>query len=424
MPALGSNVFSGSPTIYCYEYSDVDLWAFEKVYTCVYIDGMDLNRPLSIELPEEIRFEIGTSFTATPETFPENANQGIVWESSDPSIVSVEDGVLTAHAVGEATITASCDSVSDQMNVVVYAPVESFELSETELWVVSKETAQLSICNIEPVDATVSFRWQSSDTSVLTVNGGTISALKPGDATVTVTSDNGIVRTCPVHVCYPVTAIAMEKDKYLMCLDSNAQITANVTTRDQSFVNKLVTFESSDEAIATVDQTGRIHAISAGTATITIAADSGINASCTVEVANQTHTPVTDPAVPATHVTTGLTVGSHCSVCGEVLVEQQVIPVVIVDSMAVLPAGLEVIEDEAFAGDSIVCAVLPEGCRTIGAGAFSGCAQLWFVEIPASVTSIDDSAFTGCSHLIIVTTSGSEAERFASENGITCVLKG
>ena len=38
------------------------------------------------------------------------------------------------------------------------------------------------------------------------------------------------------------------------------------------------------------------------------------------------HTPVTDPAVPATCEETGLTEGSHCTVCGEVLVAQEVIP--------------------------------------------------------------------------------------------------
>ena len=422
MPALGSNVFSGSPTIYCYEYSDVDLWAFEKGYTCVYIDGMDLNRPLSIELPEEIRFEIGTSFTATPETFPENANQGIVWESSDPSIVSVEDGVLTAHAVGEATITASCDSVSDQMNVVVYAPVESFELSETELWVVSKETAQLDIRDMQPANATASFAWESSDASVLTVSGGTITALKPGDATVTVTSDNGVERSCLVHVCYPVSGIELEKSEYLMCLDGNAQITANVTTRDQSYVNKLVTFASSDEAVVSVDASCRMHAFSVGTATICVSATSGVSATCTVEVVNQPHTPVNDAAVPATHVTAGLTEGVHCSRCGEILVAQQVIPVVEVEKL-VLPAELETIEAEAFAGGSMVCVVIPEGCRAIGAGAFRNCAQLRFIEIPATVTSIDASAFEGCSDLIIVTTSESEAEDFAQTHNITCVTR-
>ena len=38
------------------------------------------------------------------------------------------------------------------------------------------------------------------------------------------------------------------------------------------------------------------------------------------------HTPVTDAEVPATCTATGLTEGSHCSVCGEVLTEQKVIP--------------------------------------------------------------------------------------------------
>lgn len=38
------------------------------------------------------------------------------------------------------------------------------------------------------------------------------------------------------------------------------------------------------------------------------------------------HTPVKDPAVPATCTETGLTEGSHCSVCGQVLTAQQVTP--------------------------------------------------------------------------------------------------
>ncbi len=38
------------------------------------------------------------------------------------------------------------------------------------------------------------------------------------------------------------------------------------------------------------------------------------------------HTAVADAAVPATVTTDGLTEGSHCSVCGAVLVAQEVIP--------------------------------------------------------------------------------------------------
>ena len=135
------------------------------------------------------------------------------------------------------------------------------------------------------------------------------------------------------------------------------------------------------------------------------------------------HTPVTDPVVPATHVTAGLTEGIHCSRCGETLVAQQVIPIVEVEKL-VLPAELEIIEAEAFAGDGIVSVVIPEGCKVIGAGAFKDCDQLRFIEIPASVTEIDASAFDGCGEaMIIVTTSASTAEDFAAAHGFTCVTR-
>jgi len=41
---------------------------------------------------------------------------------------------------------------------------------------------------------------------------------------------------------------------------------------------------------------------------------------------SKTHTPVTDAAIPATCKNTGLTEGSHCSVCNKVLVAQTVVP--------------------------------------------------------------------------------------------------
>ena len=89
----------------------------------------------------------------------------------------------------------------------------------------------------------------------------------------------------------------------------------------------------------------------------------------------------------------------------------------------VLPAELKAIEEDAFAGGTFACVVLPDGCKAIRAGAFRDCAQLRFIEIPTSVTSIDSSAFDGCGKgLIIVTVSGSEAERFANVQGIICVL--
>ena len=133
------------------------------------------------------------------------------------------------------------------------------------------------------------------------------------------------------------------------------------------------------------------------------------------------HTEVADEAVAATHATTGLTEGSHCEVCGVVIVEQQSTPMVDVLVMK-LPAALKEIEDFAFVNCGADCVIIPDGCVRIGDHAFGECGLL-FAEIPASVTQIGLDAFGPCDRLVIVTTEGSTAQKYAQEHNIPCVIK-
>lgn len=113
----------------------------------------------------------------------------------------------------------------------------------------------------------------------------------------------------------PVIGVKLDKTSLTMQEKGSATLTATVEPADAT--NKNVTWESSDISIATVDASGKVTAISAGSATITAtAADgSGVSASCSVTVThgNMVHT----SKKVATCTAEGNTEYWTCETCGK-----------------------------------------------------------------------------------------------------------
>lgn len=88
------------------------------------------------------------------------------------------------------------------------------------------------------------------------------------------------------------------------------------------------------------------------------------------------------------------------------------------DNALRLPARLGQIGDYAFANGAYTQVYLDSGVRAIGAGAFSGCAQLQYVSIPGRDVKIAEDAFDGCPNLIIGCRTDGTACQFALSHGL------
>ena len=126
--------------------------------------------------------------------------------------------------------------------------------------------------------------WTSSDTDVVTVNRytGLITAVAPGTATVTADSE-GVTATAEITVYFKLEGIALNKSTAE--IDINKTETLTVTYSPENTTDsKKITWKSSDDKIAQVDENGTVTAIKRGKATITATASNGAEAKCTVQV--------------------------------------------------------------------------------------------------------------------------------------------
>ena len=164
--------------------------------------------------------------------------------------------------------------------------VTDVTLDKTEAALTQGETVQLT-ATVKPDDATdKTLTWSTSDSKVATVDEtGKVTAVETGSATITAKAGDKTA-TCAVTVTakvIEVTEITLDKTEVEIIEGETAQLTATVKPDDAT--DKSIEWTSSDESVATVDNSGKVTAVSEGKVTITVKTSNlAQSASCDITV--------------------------------------------------------------------------------------------------------------------------------------------
>ena len=208
-------------------------------------------------------------------------NQNVTFGTTNPAVASVDaNGIVTALSAGTTTITVLTEDggYTAQLPVVVQSKTASsisvngisFVNESVSVVVGSVETLTY---NITPSNASnKAVTWHTSNDQVVRVNNGVIEAVAVGTATVSATTaDGNYTAICKVEVTSSAVAVTgvTFTDKEVTLKEGESQ-TLGYVVMPSSATNKKVQFGSTNYSVASVDVTGKVTAISAGTANITV----------------------------------------------------------------------------------------------------------------------------------------------------------
>ena len=155
----------------------------------------------SLSLSEQsLRLKIGQNQTLSVTINPSNAtNKTITWKSTNTSVATVNNGVITAVGSGTTVITAtSSNGKSVSCNVGVYKPFTSIKLA-TDLLSMNVGKSYTFRVSCLPYDASEKVFLKTENPDIISIgSNGTITALKTGTARVYLESESGLTSYCTV----------------------------------------------------------------------------------------------------------------------------------------------------------------------------------------------------------------------------------
>ena len=179
-----------------------------------------------------LNLTIGQTANITVAVTPSNANNSVNWSTSDSSVATVNNGVVTAVGAGTATITAT-SAVDSTVKASLTFNVTKLELKSISILsepfsLTPSGTKQLTV-EVSPQGADNRVTWSSSNESVATVSAtGLVTAVATGTATITVASVDNPDITDEVTV----TVISQEQNLKAFT-DSMAALEGATTLQDR-----------------------------------------------------------------------------------------------------------------------------------------------------------------------------------------------
>ena len=218
-------------------------------------------------------------------------NQKLKWSSNATDIASVDEntGVITAHKVGDAVITATATdgsgiSASTKIHVIPLK-ISQIEMSK-EMSLLHSLSKQIEVKFTPELADNKTLKWISDNEDIATVNQeGVVTGVNVGSANITATTTDGteLSATCKVTV-NPVT---IELSTNTINLQKGSEyVEQTATILPENYEHKDVVWTTSGNGVASVDKDGHITANKPGVDTLrcSLSYDSHIYSECRVIV--------------------------------------------------------------------------------------------------------------------------------------------
>jgi uncharacterized protein YjdB len=267
---------------------------------------IDPNNPTTNEIYITVTVIDGLSLSTTNATIyiggtiqldpiASDPSRPITWTSSNESVATVKDGLVTGIKEGEVIITAkqTINGVTKTATCLINVQntITSITIDPANVTVSVNEYATL-YAKVDPSAlSNVSLKWVSTNEKVVKIiNSGkqtaTIQGVSGGTAVIiAVNQDNVVIGSCHVTVKQKVTNITLsETDLTVSQSLKNVQLRASVTPDNAN--NKTILWKSTNTRVATVDSTGMVTLVGPGTASIiaTSEDDPSVTAICNINV--------------------------------------------------------------------------------------------------------------------------------------------
>ena len=218
----------------------------------------------------------------------EGVNRNVTWSSSDTSVCTVdENGLVKYVKPGYCTIVCKTEDGAflATCNFIISIPVETIKLDYTDEIMSIGKTLRIT-AEVLPITATNrTVSWESSNTNVCIVDSnGLVEAVGTGSCTILCKSlDGGVTAMCNIYVKQPVTQVVLNTTD--ITVRKGQTFWLNATCLPENADNKIISWESRDENVCTVESDGKVTATGAGTTSIIATnVDTGLTAYCVVTV--------------------------------------------------------------------------------------------------------------------------------------------